>query len=232
MCVNYTPAQLDRLLKLAGMPRTVRDLTYPADTWPMYRAPIIRTASDLQALSTPPIANLDGAAFRIDAAHFGMIPYWAKPDEVLKHRSTHNARSETVHEKPTYKRAWLNCQFALIPMVNFREPYYGPERTNAKSVQWEIYRKDGEIFTVAAIWSEWKNQHTGEVLLSFSTLTINADTHPIMKQFHRASEEPRSQVIIAPEQREAWVNERDPERARRFLAPFDPEGFDAGPKRK
>ena len=232
MCVNYTPAQLDRLLKMAGMPQNVREMPYPAETWPMYRAPMIRTAADLQALRSPTLAPLDGVVFRIDAAHFGMIPAWAKPDEVLKHRSTHNARSETVHEKPTYKKAWLNGQFALIPMVNFREPYYGPGRKNTKSAQWEIFRKDGEIFTVAAIWSEWKNHQTGEVLLSFSALTINADTHPIMKQFHHDGDEPRSLVVIRPEHREAWVSERDPEAARRFLVPFAAEEFDAGPKRQ
>ncbi len=100
------PAQLDRLLRMPGMPQEVRDLEYPKETWPMYRAPMVRTVADLKALKEPTIATVDGVKFRVDAAHFGLIPYWAKADEVLKHRSTHNARSETLHEKPTYKGAW------------------------------------------------------------------------------------------------------------------------------
>lgn len=232
MCVNYTPAQLDRLLKMAGMPQTVRELDYPKDTWPMYRAPMIRTAADLGHLTDPAATPVAGVEFRVDAAHFGLIPAWAKPAEALKHRSTHNARSETVHEKPTYKKAWMSCQFALIPMTSFREPYYGPGRKNGKSVQWDIFRKDREIFTVAAIWSQWTNHASGEVLLSFSALTINADTHPIMHQFHRDGDEPRSLVVIPPEHRVAWVNERNPDAARRFLVPFDADEFDAGPRPK
>jgi putative SOS response-associated peptidase YedK len=218
MCVNFTPAQLDRLLRMAGMPSEVRDLDYPKETWPMYRAPMVRTVADLEALKDPTLATVDGVKFRVDAAHFGLIPYWAKADEVLKHRSTHNARSETLHEKPTYKAAWARCQFALIPMANFREPYYGPERKNKKSVQWEIQRKDRELFTVAAIWSEWKSHQTGEVLLSFSCITDG--------------DEPRSLVIIPPEHREAWVTETDPDKARRFFVGFDVDGFEAGPVQK
>jgi putative SOS response-associated peptidase YedK len=229
MCVNFTPAQLDRLLRMAGMPKEVRDLDYPKETWPMYRAPMVRTVADLEALKNPTMATVDGVKFRVDAAYFGMIPPWAKADEVLKNRSTHNARSETIHEKPTYKAAWARCQFALIPMTNFREPYYGPERKNKKSVQWEIQRKDREIFMVAAIWSEWTNHQTGEVLLSYSCITINADTHPIMKQFHKDGDEPRSLVVIPPEHREAWVTETNPDKARRFLVGFDADGFEAGP---
>ena len=63
-------------------------------------------------------------------------------------------------------------------------------------------------------------------------MTINADKHPIMKQFHRDGDEPRSLVVIPTEQREAWVSERDPDAAGRFLVPFDAEEFDAGPKRQ
>ena len=48
MCVNYTPAQLDRLLKMAGMPQSVREITYPANTWPIYRAPMLCTAQPLR----------------------------------------------------------------------------------------------------------------------------------------------------------------------------------------
>lgn len=229
MCVNFTPAQLDRLLRMPGMPKEVREQEYPKETWPMYRAPMVRTVADLETLKDPTVATVDGVKFRVDAAHFGLIPSWAKADEVLKNRSTHNARSETLHEKPTYKGAWIRCQLALIPMTNFREPYYGPERKNTKSVQWEILRKDRDIFTVAAIWSEWKNYQTGEVLLSFSAITINADTHPIMKQFHKDGDEPRSLVVVSLADREAWVTETNPEKARRFFVGLPPEEFQAGP---
>lgn len=53
-----------------------------------------------------------------------------------------------------------------------------------------------------------------------------------MKQTHKDGEELRSLVIISPERREAWVTETDPDKARRFFAGFDADGFDAGPVQK
>jgi putative SOS response-associated peptidase YedK len=34
-------------------------------------------------------------------AKFGLIPSWAKDEKISRH--TYNARSETVHEKPSYR---------------------------------------------------------------------------------------------------------------------------------
>jgi uracil-DNA glycosylase len=37
-------------------------------------------------------------------------------------------------------------------------------------------------------------------------LTVNADDHPVMRQFHKAGDEKRTPVIIAPEFHEAWLS--------------------------
>ena len=60
----------------------------------------------------------------------------------------YNARSETVMEKPSYRDAWYKSQFALIPVQTIYERYYD----NGKSQRWGIHRKDGQPFTVAAIY--------------------------------------------------------------------------------
>ena len=36
-------------------------------------------------------------------------------------------------------------------------------------------------------------------------LTINADDHPVMNQFHKAGDEKRTPVIISPEQYSQWL---------------------------
>ncbi len=227
MCTNFTPWQLDKLLRALKMPFTLEQ--FPRETWPMFRAPMLRTAAEVEAMTVPNLVTLDRDQFRVDIGHFGLIPYWVKPEDLHKRRNTQNARSETIAELVSYKSAWQRCRFALIPMENFFEPYYGPERKNDRSVRWEIYRKDRQVFTVAAIWSEWTNRKTGEVLLSYSLITINADHHPIMKQFHRAGDEPRSLVVIPPEQRTAWVTQTDPLAARAFLREMPVDEFDSGP---
>jgi len=68
MCVNDTPAQLDRLLKMAGTPQSVREITYPADTWPIYRAPMLRTAQPLR-FSRPALGQRTMASVRLSAQH-------------------------------------------------------------------------------------------------------------------------------------------------------------------
>ncbi len=37
----------------------------------------------------------------------------------------------------------------------------------------------------------------GELVISMSMLTINADDHPFMKQFHKPNDEKRSIVVIS-----------------------------------
>jgi putative SOS response-associated peptidase YedK len=37
-------------------------------------------------------------------------------------------------------------------------------------------------------------------------LTVNADEHPVMKQFHKAGDEKRTPVIIAPHLHNQWLS--------------------------
>jgi putative SOS response-associated peptidase YedK len=37
-------------------------------------------------------------------------------------------------------------------------------------------------------------------------LTVNANHHPVMKQFHKPGEEKRTPVILSPDQFEAWLS--------------------------
>jgi len=42
--------------------------------------------------------------------------------------------------------------------------------------------------------------------VSFSMLTVNADDHPVMKQFHKPGDEKRTPVIIRPDLHDAWLS--------------------------
>ena len=88
---------------------------------------------------------------------------------------------ETVMDKPSFKHAWYNNQFALIPVQTIYEP-----------------------FTVAALYEIVK---IGEqIIRSMTMLTINADDHPFVSQFHKPEDEKRSIVVIKPQQRMDWLN--------------------------
>ena len=129
---------------------------------------------------------------------FGMVPKWAKDTAIAKY--TYNARSETVMDKPSFKRAWYNNQFALIPVQTIFEPKY----IEGKAHRYGIERVDGQPFTVAALYEIVK---IGEqIIRSMTMLTINADDHPFMSQFHKPKDEKRSIVVIEPQQRMDWLN--------------------------
>ena len=229
MCVNYTPPQLDRLLKMAGMSSTVA-MDYPPETWPMYRAPVFFAFDTPEALAR----QQPGQKFRIDPAYFGLIPRWTTESraDVFRKKRVTNVRSETIATKYSYKAPWRECKLALIPMDNFYESYYGPEKDWEHAVRWEVFRKDREIFTVAALWERWVVPESGESVISFSTITILAKGHAIMGRFHAPGDEERSQVVIPAELREEWLGLTNAEDARRFFTEIPADEFDFAPAPK
>ena len=42
-------------------------------------------------------------------------------------------------------------------------------------------------------------------MASFTMLTVNADKHPVMRQFHRAEDEKRTPVVLDESQCEEWL---------------------------
>ena len=132
-------------------------------------------------------------------AKFGLIPAWAKDDKIARH--TYNARSETASQKPSFRSAWRNRQFALVLCDNFYEPSY----ESGKAVRWKIELADRQPFGIACLWDRWTDPSSGELIVSFSMLTVNADEHPVMKQFHKPGDEKRTPVIISAEYHAAWL---------------------------
>jgi putative SOS response-associated peptidase YedK len=159
---------------------------YAAETYPGFAAPII-----VQSHQTGRLA--------CGLAKFGLIPAWAKDDKISRH--TYNARSETVAEKPSYRKAWRQRQYGLVLVENFYEPSY----ESGRAVRWQIGLASGEPFGIACLWDRWTDPTSGELVVSFSMLTVNADAHPVMKQFHKQGDEKRTPVIIAPDLHSSWL---------------------------
>jgi len=149
---------------------------------------------------------------------------WAK--EASFANKSYNARTETVHEKPSYRTPWSKRQFCLVPMVRYFEPCW----ETAKAVNWAIKRMDNEVYTCAAIWDTWTDKATGEILDSFSMLTINADDHPILGRMQRVGDEKRSLVVVNEDRREAWMTATKQTDTEGFLTPIDVAVFMGEPE--
>ena len=59
---------------------------------------------------------------------------------------------------------------------------------------------------IASIWKRIIDKSTGEVLMSFSMLTINASGHEVMQHFHRPTDEKRSVVVLNENDYLPWLH--------------------------
>jgi len=146
----------------------------------------------------------------IGPARFGLIPSWAKDDGFG--RKTYNARSETVSDKPSYKHAWTQRHYALALAEAFYEPCY----ESGKAVRTKIQQVNREPMAIASIWDTWTEPETGELIVSFSMLTIEAGKHPLMNRCHKPEDEKRTVVPLRPELFHDWLN-ATPDTARSLL---------------
>jgi putative SOS response-associated peptidase YedK len=185
VCTNFTPTTRAQWVKEnlgVQLPSG-----FPEEAYPGYLAPVV-------------VKSRQSERVACGLARFGLIPGWAKDDKISRH--TYNARSETAAEKPSYRTAWQQRQFGLVLLDNFYEPSY----ESGKAVRWKIELASGGPFGIACLWDRWTDPASGERVVSFSMLTVNADDHPVMKQFHKHGDEKRTPVIIAPELQDAWLS--------------------------
>lgn len=213
MCTNYTPAtprQLLTLPELAGV--ALPEQPWPAETFPGYRAPIVLRGSEGVTVC--------------ELASYGLVPRWCKDagQASAVSRRTYNARAETVGEKPSYRAPWRERQFALAPMRNYFEPCW----ESGRAVRWRIRRLDEAAFAVAGIHERWTDRATGEVVRSFSLLTVNADGHALLGRMHRPDDEKRMLVVVPPAAYGQWLG-ASLEEAQQMMQRMPAEGWVAEP---
>ena len=162
------------------------------DLWPAYAGSFIRRPRPEDHAGNPP----DREAM---AGVFGLIPHWSKDMTIA--RRTYNARSETVAEKTSYRDAWRLGRRCIIPA----DAFYEPDWRSGKAVLTRITRADGQPMGIAGIWTGWRAPD-GHIVPSYSMLTINADDHPLMRQFHKPQDEKRMVVILAEDRYRDWID--------------------------
>ena len=175
MCTNFTQTKRAQWAKeTLGV-----DLPagFPDESYPGFAAPVA-------------VKSHQSVRVACNLASFGLIPAWAKDDKISRH--TYNARSEKAAEKLSYRNAWRNLLFRLVLCDNFYEPNY----ESGRAVRWKIEWADREPFAIACLWDRWTKPESGQLVVSFSMLTVNADAHPVMNRFHKLGDEKRTPMII------------------------------------
>jgi putative SOS response-associated peptidase YedK len=217
MCSNYRPVtRADHLLTFFGVERDPK--TPPpevTDIWPLQLAPFIRL-------------HEDGSGNKvIDDGIFGLLPFFAK--ELAYGRKTYNARSETVHSKPSFREAWKRGRRCIIPA----QLVYEPNWESGKAVRWAVQQPGAVPMGIAGVYSPWTDEH-GKTRGTFAMLTVNADGHPVYKRFHRPGDEKRMIVILDPDDYNRWLS-CTPDEAKAYfkqwMGPLDAFAAPAPPRK-
>ena len=206
MCANYEPPGPKNFQ--VHLQSEAPDFSYANEAYPGSRGAFITAGPEYES------------HFSCWPGVFGLLPPWV--DGTRAARRTYNARSETVDSKPSFKAAWKARRFCLIPAQAIFEPNY----ESGRAERWRIAHADGLPFCLTGIWEE-AHRESG-TLWSYSMLTINADTHALMRRFHKPGDEKRSVVVVPPRHYRDWLY-ADEREARQLLQPFDPAQFAATP---
>lgn len=220
MCVHYTPGEraawLDALLN-AGQDQGELDLPLaPTDMWPGRPGTFIRRSP--AALS----GDADSARLEVATGRWGLISALTRRDKLAaaKKLSTVNSRDDRVQRSFTFGNAWRRGQHCIVPAAAIFEPdYRGPDgKPMAKSVEARITRADGEALGLAGLWDSWTDED-GVQQLSYTVMTVNADDHALMRNYHKPNVEKRMLVMLPRGLYRDWLH-APAERSMDFLRQF------------
>lgn len=145
----------------------------------------------------------DGEKRRGGYIRWGLVPSWAK-DAKIGNKMI-NARAETAHEKPSFKRLLTRNRCLIVA-----DSFYEWQTTDEGKKVHRIHVEGESLFGFAGLWDKWENN--GEPLFTCTMLT--KDANDFMRPIHH-----RMPIIVPPEQEQQWLGHpfRYPGEAQRFL---------------
>ncbi|MDD0812794.1 SOS response-associated peptidase family protein [Curvibacter sp. RS43] len=164
----------------------------------------------------------------LHSGQFGLVPSWVKSasDARLRSPKLVNARSEAVNTSNNFRESWVNAQRCIVPMMAFFED----DLRSGKPVSTRIARVDGKPMGVAGLWAQW-NGPGGDPITSFTLLTVNANSHALIRRYQHDGSEKRMPAILNEGAYEAWLN-APPEKAREFMRAYPANWLLANPVQK
>lgn len=147
---------------------------------------------------------------------WGLIPSWAKEKSIGSKMI--NARVETIDEKPAFKRL-LKSQRCVIAIDGF----YEWKREGSTKIPHRIITLDQSIFGVAGVWDSWRDPSTGEIVHSYTVITLPANR--MMSPIHD-----RMPAILTPQNEALWLEtEIATKDALNLLSPYPDDCMEAYP---
>jgi putative SOS response-associated peptidase YedK len=181
-------------------------------------------------LTRPPRGERDSAPVRqLMDLQWGLVPSWAK-DRSIGSRLI-NARSETVADKPAFKKAFARRR-CLLPADGYYE-WYATERTTAKGKPVKqpffIRPRGGGSLAMAGLYEVWRDgslaeDDPGALLWTCTVLTTRAEDE--LGHIHD-----RMPLLVQPDRWSDWLDPSPHETAQLLdaLVPAAPGRLEAYP---
>jgi putative SOS response-associated peptidase YedK len=152
----------------------------------------------------------DGGVRKVEALHWGLVPFWAK-DPSVGNRMI-NARAEGIETKNAYRRAYRKRR-CIIPADGFYEWVKATGHKHKQPVF--MSRPDGEPFAFAGLWEVWRNPDNPDEELHSCTI-ITAKPNEKVAKIHD-----RMPVILPPSAWSTWLDreQEDIETLGKLLVP-------------
>jgi putative SOS response-associated peptidase YedK len=149
---------------------------------------------------------------------WGLVPSWSKEPKLGR---MINARAETVHEKPSFRRPFAKRRL-IIPIDGFYE-WFPTEQLgrSGKPLKQPFYLhpKDGDVLPLAGLYEFWRDKEKPDGdpdawLVTYTIITTSATDD--VGHIHD-----RMPMTVAPENWEAWLDPRldDVDAIRKLMAP-------------
>ena len=152
MCGRYAQAQgMDEIIERFDLDSSLVDKSLPLN-WniaPTNEIYIIRK-------------NQSGRV--LDSASWGIIAPWQKNLTEARNSQSHaiNARSESIHEKPTFRQAFRTTR-CLIPATGYYEWATSLGKYPPKQPFYICSQDEQTSLSIAGIWSTWKSESGAEI---------------------------------------------------------------------
>lgn len=171
------------------------------------RKPVRLWAPSIFPRSSGPFLRAAASGMEFAVGPWGLIPPFATTAKLPY--ATYNARSEEVARKPSFRLAWQRGQRCIVPALSFDEPCW----ETGRNVWWRFQRADGQPWGLAGLWNTWLDRDSGELLDSYTLLTLNADAQPLMRRMHKPDptlpadqQDKRSVIPIEPPDVATWLH--------------------------
>ncbi|MER6049404.1 SOS response-associated peptidase [Streptomyces sp. NPDC001793] len=182
-----------------------------------------------------------GPVRQLRTLKWGLVPSWAKSPEGAARMI--NARSETVHEKPSFRQAF-GARRCLIPGDGYFEWVTGADereleeqgrRKRPRKQPYFVTPADGSVMAMAGLYEFWRDRtlpadHPLAWWVTCTVVTTEAETTPLagadggegpqaLADIH-----PRMPLVLPPDRWDAWLDpsRTDPDELRALLAPPPP----------